>query len=140
MSLSTAEALNALVASHTSDVRHSCPRLHVAAASSGSGSLYSGWGGASHVPALDAPLESAPPLAKDDIFMMASATKLVTTVAVLQLVERGVVGMGEDVRELLPELAAVKRLDGFDEKGEPILIENNLPITVKMLLTHTAVS
>lgn len=108
MSLSTASTIDSLLAAHTFDVRHSCPRLHVAAASSGSGSLYAAWGGTSQVPALDAPLSDA--------------------------------ALESDARAFLPELAAAQRLDGFDAKGEPVLIPNDVPITVKMLPTHTAVS
>jgi CubicO group peptidase (beta-lactamase class C family) len=37
-------------------------------------------------------------------------TKLVTAVAVMQLVERGVVSLDDDIREKVPELAGIQIL------------------------------
>lgn len=48
-------------------------------------------------------------------------TKLVTSVAVMQLVEKGVVTLDEDIREIVPELRHIDVLVGFkdaDSSGE----------------------
>jgi CubicO group peptidase (beta-lactamase class C family) len=69
---------------------------------------------------------------KDAIFAIASMTKPVTSVAVLQLVEAGKVKLDEPAATYLPELAAVQVLEGGAlraPKTQP---------TVRQLLTHTA--
>lgn len=42
-------------------------------------------------------------------------TKLVTAVAVMQLVERGVVSLDDDVREKVPELANIQILENMKQ-------------------------
>jgi CubicO group peptidase (beta-lactamase class C family) len=42
-------------------------------------------------------------------------SKVVTAVAAMQLVERELIGLDDDVRELLPELAGIQVLEGFKE-------------------------
>lgn len=69
-------------------------------------------------------------------------TKLPTAVAALQLVDRGLLSMDQDLRPLLPELGALEILRGFrtpkeKDGGEPILEPNTRPITLHHLLTHT---
>src|SRR5579872_6047425 len=49
------------------------------------------------------------------IFRIASMTKPVTTVAALQLVERGTVKLDEPVSKWLPELDGLKVLEGFEK-------------------------
>ncbi|OTB03560.1 hypothetical protein M426DRAFT_12499 [Hypoxylon sp. CI-4A] len=74
----------------------------------------------------------------DSVFWIASCTKLMTSVATLQQVERGSIGLDDDVSKILPELAAQKILKGFDEEGKPLYEDRQVPITVKHLLTHTS--
>lgn len=65
---------------------------------------------------------------------MASCTKLVTTIAVMQCVERGLLNLDEDVTGILPELKDLPILTGFEEvdgKDKPILVENTKPITLR---------
>ena len=69
---------------------------------------------------------------KDAIFAIASMTKPVTTVAVMQLVEAGRVRLDEPAATYVPELAKVRVLDGG------VLRPPKTPITVRHLLTHTA--
>ena len=69
---------------------------------------------------------------KDGIFSIASMTKPVTSVAVMQLVEAGKVKLDEPAATYLPELGAVQVLENGGlraAKGQ---------ITVRLLLTHTA--
>jgi methyl acetate hydrolase len=73
------------------------------------------------------------------IFRIASMTKAITSVAALQLVEQGKITLGEPVAKRLPELGALRVLDGFDKTtGNPILRPLNRPVTLRRLLTHTA--
>lgn len=76
---------------------------------------------------------------KDDaIFRIASMTKTVTSVAVMQLVERGKVKLDEPASTYVPELARVQVLEGFDADGKPRLRPPKTAITVRQLLTHTS--
>jgi methyl acetate hydrolase len=69
---------------------------------------------------------------KDGIFAIASMTKPVTSVAVMQLVEAGKVKLDEPAATYLPELGTVQVLEGG------VLRAPKTPITVRQLLTHTA--
>ena len=63
---------------------------------------------------------------------IASCTKLMTSIAAMQCVERGLVALDADVVEILPELAAQGILTGFDEAtGEPIINKRQNPITLR---------
>ncbi|KAK8078996.1 Acyltransferase mlcH [Apiospora phragmitis] len=80
----------------------------------------------------------AAPFTTRSLVWLASMTKLPTAVAALQLVERGLLTLDQDLRPLQPELAALEILRGFDEgDGKPILEPNTRPITLHHLLTHT---
>ena len=70
--------------------------------------------------------------AKDGIFSLASMTKPVTSVAVMQLVEAGKVKLDEPAATYLPELGAVQVLEGGALRAP------QAKITVRMLLTHTS--
>jgi CubicO group peptidase (beta-lactamase class C family) len=56
----------------------------------------------------------------------------------MHLVERGKITLDEDVRPLVPELGQLPILKGFSDEGEPILVPNTKPITLRHLLTHTS--
>ncbi|KAH8928319.1 beta-lactamase/transpeptidase-like protein [Atractiella rhizophila] len=77
-------------------------------------------------------LECEDAMKKDDIFAFFSVTKLITTIACMQLVERNIVNLddAEIINRILPEVANAKMVDGSERKGEEI--------TLRMLLTHTA--
>lgn len=77
------------------------------------------------------------PMARDDVFAIASLTKLVTTVGVLSLVEEGRLTLREPVSRHLPEFGAMKVLVGGTAEV-PQLVDAVRPITVHDLLTHTA--
>lgn len=47
----------------------------------------------------------------------ASCTKLLTTVAAMQCVERGLLSLDGDICEVLPEFKGVQILTGFDEES-----------------------
>lgn len=69
---------------------------------------------------------------RNGIFPIASMTKPVTAVAVMQLVEAGEVELDEAAATYVPELASVRVL----EEGE--LRPPRTPVTVRHLLTHTS--
>lgn len=75
----------------------------------------------------------------DDVLSLHSATKLITTIAALQCVDNGILSLDGDISSIIPELTAQKVIIGFSEDSEtPILEEVNSPVTLRMLLTHSA--
>jgi len=83
-------------------------------------------------------LASGDPLEPDAIFRIASMTKAITSVAALQLVDAGRVGLDDEMSRYLPELGDRPVLEGFDEAGVPRLRPAHTPITLRKLLTHTS--
>ena len=74
----------------------------------------------------------------DTVMWIASMTKAVTSVAAMQLVEQGRLGLDEPLGQRVSELASVQVLEGFDAAGAPRLRPPRRPITLRHLLTHTA--
>jgi methyl acetate hydrolase len=77
-------------------------------------------------------------ISADTIFRVASMVKLLTSVAALQLVEQGKLGLDEPVEKIDPTLASPQVLSGFDAHGTPQLRPARRPITLRNLLTHTS--
>jgi CubicO group peptidase (beta-lactamase class C family) len=71
---------------------------------------------------------------------LASCSKLVTTIAVLQCVERGLLHLDDaaEVDRLLPEWKNIEVLTGFSEDENPNLSTPTEKITLHRLLTHTS--
>lgn len=81
-------------------------------------------------------LASKEPMTLDSVFSLFSCTKLITTIACMQLVEKGVLSLddADQVERLAPELKDVKVLkDG-------VLVPKTGRITLRHLLTHTGAS
>lgn len=74
----------------------------------------------------------------DSVFWIASMTKAITTAAGMQLVEQGKLSLDEPIGKLLPDLASPQVLEGFDASGNPRLRPAKNPITLRLLMTHTA--
>ena len=74
----------------------------------------------------------------DSVFWIASMTKAVTAAGALQLVEEGKLQLDEPIGRLIPELASLRVLDGFDESGAPKLRPAKNQITLRQLMTHTS--
>jgi CubicO group peptidase (beta-lactamase class C family) len=80
-------------------------------------------------------VNSDEPMTLDNIFWIASSTKMLTGVACMQLVEQGILKLddGEQTESLAPELKELKVL-----RPDGKLEDKNCAITLRMLLTHTA--
>ncbi|KAG6354678.1 hypothetical protein INS49_004696 [Diaporthe citri] len=85
-----------------------------------------------------APPRDSPRFSPSSFTWVASMTKLATAAAAMQLVERGQVGLDDDVRPLVPALGRLPVLRGFVGADIPFLEDNTAPITLRHLLTHTA--
>jgi CubicO group peptidase (beta-lactamase class C family) len=69
----------------------------------------------------------------DHIFRIASMTKAITSVAAMQLVEQGVIGLDDPLNDLMPEMVTIPILTNDGQ-----LIESDDIITLRHLLTHTS--
>ncbi len=79
------------------------------------------------------------PLTSDALFRIASMTKPVTSVALMQLIEQGRLGLDDPAEKYLPELAGLKVFESFDAaSGAYVLRPASRPPTVKHFLTHTS--
>ncbi|KAJ4395131.1 hypothetical protein N0V85_006670 [Neurospora sp. IMI 360204] len=100
-----------------------------------SGPIYSGAAGHTSFPITS----SSPAFSTDSFLWVASLTKIITTICLMQLVQQGKLSLDEDVREKLPELTKAGILRGFEEgeDGKAILEKIEKPITARQLLTHS---
>ena len=84
-------------------------------------------------------VEKKTPLKKDDIFRIASQTKLLTTISMMMLYEEGKCLMTDPVSKYIPAFKNPKVLEDFDKET---LTYTTRPakreITIHDLLTHTA--
>jgi CubicO group peptidase (beta-lactamase class C family) len=74
---------------------------------------------------------------EDTTFRLMSLTKALTSVAALQLIERGCLGLDQEVTSVLPAFGDLPVLDGFDG-DTPRLRPPAGPTTIRHLLTHTS--
>ncbi|KAL3255981.1 hypothetical protein ABHI18_007884 [Aspergillus niger] len=80
----------------------------------------------------------AKPMTTGTTFWIASCTKLITTVAALQCVEKGILQLDDPVYKVLPEWKTPEILTGFDDLSEPQLKLATKKITLRQLLTHSS--
>lgn len=86
------------------------------------------------------------PVGEKDLYIMYSATKVITMAAVMQLAEQGRIGLDDPVTKYLPEFAAMEVADHFVLNQWPPQIPTladphhpaKTPITLRMLMTMTA--
>src|SRR5579871_5590848 len=74
----------------------------------------------------------------DTMVRIASMTKAVASTCAMQLVEQGLLEVDGPISSVLPELASVQVLDGFDSSGKAKLRPPRRPVTLRHLLTHTS--
>jgi len=102
----------------------------VAMAAGPDGVIYEGAAGKRSAAADD-------PITPDTMMRIASMTKMVTTTAALQLIERGSLSLDAPVKEYRPEFADLPVLTGFDG-DTPQLRAPAVQATVRHLITHTS--
>jgi CubicO group peptidase (beta-lactamase class C family) len=84
-------------------------------------------------------IERAAPMETDTLFRIASMTKAVTSVAVMQLYEAGRLALTDPVSRYLPAFAEMEVLTAPEVRGSPYTLEPaRRPITIRHLLTHTS--
>jgi methyl acetate hydrolase len=83
-------------------------------------------------------MAAASRMSTDTVFRIASMVKLLTSVAALQLVERGKLKLDDPAGSIDPTLGSAQVLAGFDAKGVPQLRPAQRPLTLRNLLTHTS--
>ncbi len=89
-----------------------------------------------HVEALGSLSVGGPPVRRNSLFRIASTTKVVTGIATMAVVGRGLVGLDEPVARILPEPAGprvLRRMDGALDETEPA----RRPVTVRQLANFT---
>lgn len=78
-------------------------------------------------------------LKTDDLFRMASQTKLVTTVAMMTLFEEGYFRLDDPIKQYLPEFSnPMVRVSGTVEAGDLVTRPAKGDITIRHLLSHSA--
>ena len=82
--------------------------------------------------------EKTKPASPDNIIQIASMTKLVTTIAALQLMEQGKLDLDTPISAYAPELNGLQVLKGFAADDTPIFEKANRAPTARELMTHTA--
>ncbi|CAD0109582.1 unnamed protein product [Aureobasidium uvarum] len=82
--------------------------------------------------------DNAKPLQLNSILFLASMTKLLTSIAAMQIVEKGLISLDSDVGPYIPDLASQPILHGFDSNDKPILTQRKNTIKFVHLLTHSA--
>ncbi|KAG7287191.1 hypothetical protein NEMBOFW57_006696 [Staphylotrichum longicolle] len=79
------------------------------------------------------------PFTRGTVCAIASMTKLMTSVAVLQCVEQGKLDLDQDVRPMFPAMGKYGIITAFDdEQGSATFAPDSTPITLRMLLSHTS--
>ena len=83
--------------------------------------------------------ETNDPYQIDDIFRIASMTKAITSIGIMKLWERGLIGLDDPIENYIPEFKNVGVLDKFFPKDSTFTIKpTKKKITIRNLLTHTS--
>lgn len=78
-------------------------------------------------------------LRTDDIFNIASMTKAVTSVIIMQLFEQGRIVLDSPAQKYLPAVANLKVINSFNPADSSFTVKPPThPITIRQLLTHTS--
>ncbi|MBR0796483.1 beta-lactamase family protein [Bradyrhizobium jicamae] len=83
-------------------------------------------------------LDQAADMTTDSVFAIFSTTKAITGTAVLQLVEEGKLDLDAPARTYAPDIGKLQVIEGFDDRGEPVLRAPKRDITTRMLMVHSA--
>ena len=74
----------------------------------------------------------------DTVAWIASMTKALTAAGAMQLVEQGKLDLDAPAAKIVPDIAKIEVLEGFDAGGQPRTRKPKRDITLRHLLTHTA--
>lgn len=69
----------------------------------------------------------------DSVLAIASCTKLMTAIAALQCVEKGLLDLDADIAPIVPEAGKFGIITAFDEKKEAVLVPKTVPITLRLV-------
>ena len=84
-------------------------------------------------------LSSKKPMQTDAIFRIASQTKAITSFAIMQLFERGKLGLDQNISDFIPEFKNPKLIKTFNRSDSSFTTTPaNREITFRDLLTHTS--
>ncbi|KFY19153.1 hypothetical protein V491_04572, partial [Pseudogymnoascus sp. VKM F-3775] len=81
------------------------------------------------------PLASKP-ISVDTVMWVASCTKLLSSISLLQLLERGLFSLDAPIASLLPELSDPSIFTGFNSAGAPEFTKPEKEVTVRMMMSH----
>jgi CubicO group peptidase (beta-lactamase class C family) len=73
----------------------------------------------------------SPDFTTDSVCRIASMSKLVTAISAMQLVEKKLIGLDEDVAKYVPELANKDILKGFEDDSTPILARQTKQMSLR---------
>ena len=92
----------------------------------------------SHIAVGFSNLKTKEKLMKNSIYFIQSMTKPIISVAIMQLYERGLISLDENIEKYIPEISELKVSENVNEgiKGSTTL-KNNI-ITIAQLLNHTS--
>lgn len=87
-------------------------------------------------------IDTKEPMTLDNVFWIASCTKMIAGIAAMQLVEQGRLALDDAdlVERYCPELKSIRILKGIDDNGKAETVAKKNRITLRMLLNHTGIS
>ncbi|KAF7915312.1 uncharacterized protein EAE98_011178 [Botrytis deweyae] len=74
------------------------------------------------------------PHGTNSVYWLASVTNFITTIAVMQCVEKGQLDLDGDIAKVLPESKDPQILTGFNEKNEAIFKPSTKPVTLRQVM------
>ena len=78
------------------------------------------------------------PLEKNSIYFIQSMTKPIMSVAIMQLVEQGLLSLDDEVADFIPAVSTLRVIKDINTGIEGATVAMKSPMTIKQLLTHTA--
>ncbi|RAH70381.1 serine hydrolase domain-containing protein [Aspergillus aculeatinus CBS 121060] len=79
----------------------------------------------------------SPPVDENAVLKLGSATKLITSIALLQCIDQNLIDLDQPLTAILPELADIEILTDVVD-GQLTFTPSTFPITARHLLTHTS--
>ena len=78
------------------------------------------------------------PLEKNSIYFIQSMTKPIMSVAIMQLVEQGLLSLNDKVADFIPAVSTLRVIKDVNTGIDGATVPVKSPMTIKQLLTHTA--